>query len=133
MERLFSPWRSQYIDSFHGKKDDVCVLCAAHQDTDDDERLIVCRGKTCYVIMNLYPYNSGHLMIVPYRHVDSLVALTEPESAEVMSLLQRMTTALQAVSRPDLTNLDALRPLGHLDRLRGLGASLTRRGGEPGA
>jgi ATP adenylyltransferase len=105
MERLFSPWRSQYIDSFHGKKDDVCVLCAAHQDTDDDERLIVCRGKTCYVIMNLYPYNSGHLMIVPYRHVDSLVALTEPESAEVMSLLQRMTTALQAVSRPDGFNI----------------------------
>jgi ATP adenylyltransferase len=101
MERLFSPWRSQYIESFSGIKDGVCVLCAAYQDTHDEDRLIVCRGTTCYVIMNLYPYNSGHLMVVPNRHVSQFTALTETETAEVMKMTGRMMTALQIVSKPD--------------------------------
>ena len=107
MERLFSPWRSQYIATFSekGNADKECVLCKAYQANNDDEHLIITRGKECYVIMNLFPYNSGHLMVVPYRHVPTLVELTEAESTEVMSLLKRMTVALQKIMMPDGFNI----------------------------
>jgi ATP adenylyltransferase len=107
MERLYSPWRSKYIESFFHSKDEhgKCILCLAHQDKNDDDRLIVTRGKLCYVIMNLFPYNSGHLMIVPYRHTSTLFDLTDDESLEVMTLLKNMTKALQTVSRPDGFNI----------------------------
>ena len=81
------------------------MLCKAHQDNRDDEHLIVTRAKYAFVIMNLYPYNSGHLMIVPYRHVPSHIDLTGDESNEIMSLLQRMSIALQKVSHPDGFNI----------------------------
>lgn len=107
MERLFSPWRSKYIQSFSqpGSTNDGCVLCRAYQDNNDDEHLIVTRGKTCFVIMNLFPYNSGHLMVVPNRHTATLVDLTEDESLEVMSLLKQMSRVLQSVSHPDGFNI----------------------------
>jgi len=107
MEKLFSPWRSQYIATFSQKDrgDKECVLCNAHQANNDDENLIVARGALCYVIMNLFPYNSGHLMVVPYRHIPTLIELTEDESSEVMALLKRMTVALQKVMTPDGFNI----------------------------
>jgi ATP adenylyltransferase len=107
MERLFSPWRSKYIESFSRSPapGGACVLCDAFHDTDDDGRLIVTRGKACFVIMNLYPYNSGHVMVVPYRHVPTLVELTEAECAETMSMLQRMSSALERVAAPDGFNI----------------------------
>jgi ATP adenylyltransferase len=103
MKRLFSPWRSQYIESFSkpAAGSEECVLCAAHTDSAEDTRLIVQRGKTCYVVMNLYPYNSGHLMIVPYRHISSLNALTDEECLEMMQMVRTMAAALERVSRPD--------------------------------
>ena len=109
MERLFSPWRSKYIETFiHARTaDGECILCTASAEKRDDERLIVLRGTFCHVIMNLYPYNSGHLMIAPYRHVAALIDLTDDESSEIMSLLKRMTKALQKVSHPDGFNIGA--------------------------
>ena len=103
MDRLFSPWRSKYIETFSNPTDNKgeCVLCKAYQDKNDDEHLIVSRGKQCFVIMNLFPYNSGHLMIVPYRHIPDVIDLTDDESFEVMQLLKKMIAALRAVSRPD--------------------------------
>jgi ATP adenylyltransferase len=103
MKRLYSPWRSQYIESFahQDPHDTTCVLCTAHTDKRDDDRYIVTRGRYCYVVMNLYPYNSGHLMIVPYRHIASLRDLTDEESLEIMRLLKRMAAALEKVSHPD--------------------------------
>ena len=107
MERLFSPWRSKYIETFSQPEDtkNGCVLCKAYQDHNDDQHFIVTRGKLCFVIMNLYPYNSGHVMIVPYRHTPSLIDLSEDESLEVMLLLKKMMKALQVVSRPDGFNI----------------------------
>lgn len=102
MDRLFSPWRSKYIESFSHEKEgkEQCVLCSAHQADSDDEHRIVTRGKSSYVIMNLYPYNSGHLMIVPYRHLSELQDLTDDEASEMMLLVRRMTIALQKTSHP---------------------------------
>lgn len=107
MKRLFSPWRSQYIASFSDakQKNKGCIFCKAYKANKDDKNLIVTRGKRCFVIMNLFPYNSGHLMVVPYRHVPTLIELTEEESSEVMSLLKEMTSALQKIMRPDGFNI----------------------------
>jgi len=109
MEKLFSPWRSKYIETFIHSRNETgaCVLCTAFQDGRDDERLIVTRGRLCYVMMNLYPYNSGHLMIVPYRHISALTDLTDEESLEAMQLLKRMSSALMDVSHPDGFNIGA--------------------------
>ena len=107
MDRLFSPWRSKYIQTFVRSKDgpDVCVLCEAVTAGKDDENFIVAREKHAYVIMNLYPYNSGHVMVVPYRHIPNITELTDAESLEIMQLLQRMIRALEKVSHPDGYNL----------------------------
>src|SRR5437899_1352722 len=107
MDKLFSPWRSKYIQTFSGPTDDRsgCILCKAHEDNKDDDHLIVTRGDGCFVIMNLFPYNSGHLMVVPYRHVSNFTDLSDDESLEVMRLLRRMMVALQQVSHPDGFNI----------------------------
>lgn len=107
MKRLFSPWRSKYIASFadSAKKHKGCILCKAYRAKDDDANLIVKRGKHCYVIMNLFPYNSGHLMVVPYRHIPTLVELSEQESSEVMALLKSMTVALRKTVKPNGFNI----------------------------
>jgi ATP adenylyltransferase len=86
VERLWSPWRLEYVT---GHKQTACVFCfaadpSAPADTGIDQRsLIVFEGSTCYVILNLYPYNNGHLMVVPRRHVPTLAALTSEELQEV--------------------------------------------------
>lgn len=107
MQKLFSPWRSKYIETFShpDTEQGECVLCKAHRENKDDEHLIVTRGKRCYVIMNLFPYNSGHLMVVPYRHVAGLDNLDDEESLEIMNLLKKMTNVLQAVSHPGGFNI----------------------------
>jgi ATP adenylyltransferase len=105
MDRLFSPWRSKYIESFHQESGGTCILCTAYQGNNDIEKLIVHRGRTSYAIMNLYPYNSGHLMIVPYRHVPDIITLSDEESSELFVLLKKMIIALRQVSKPDGFNI----------------------------
>lgn len=104
MERLFSPWRSKYIESFFHEKNE-CILCKAYQESDDDKHLIVTRGEKSYVIMNLFPYNSGHVMVVPYRHLPDITELDDEETLEIMSLVKKMMLALRAVSQPDGFNI----------------------------
>jgi ATP adenylyltransferase len=117
MDRLFSPWRSKYIESFSKPKDETsgCVFCDARNGTDEDHRIIF-RGKASFVIMNLYPYNSGHIMVVPNRHLQELADLSSDESLEVMQLLQKMIAALRKVSHPEGFNLGA-----NLGKLAGAG------------
>ena len=107
MQKLFSPWRSKYIETFSQPTDEKgeCILCKAFRDNRDDENFIVTRGKLCYVVMNLFPYNSGHLLIVPYRHTPDLTDLTDDESLEIMTLFKKMMQALRKVSKPDGFNL----------------------------
>jgi ATP adenylyltransferase len=107
MDRLFSPWRSQYIESFlhSGKGEEDCVLCAAHLDAVDEHHLVVARTRSCYALLNKYPYNSGHLMVVPYRHTGDFASLDPGELNEIMALLQRLSAGLAAVLRPDGFNI----------------------------
>ena len=71
----------------------------------DEEGLIVARGESVYTVLNLYPYNPGHLMVVPYRQVSELEGLTDAESAELMSFTQKAIRVIKAVSRPDGFNV----------------------------
>jgi ATP adenylyltransferase len=109
MDKLWSPWRSNYIESFRTKKDsDDCVLCeAVKSNIESDESLVVFFGKNCYVVMNLYPYNSGHLMISPYRHICDFNSLQEAEMNEIMKVVGLSIRALDIAMKPQGFNFGA--------------------------
>ena len=103
MERLFSPWRSQYIASFSDKNrsnDDTCIFCAAVNEKRDARNLILLRRKHCFIMMNLYPYNSGHLMIIPYTHTAEMSALSVKEYADIMTTTSIAIDALAITMQP---------------------------------
>lgn len=102
MEHIFSPWRYKYIAS--ADKETGCVFCRA-RDGNDRDFLIVHRGDLNFIILNLYPYTSGHLMIVPYEHADSLAAVDGRTTAEMMEMAKRAQTALEAEYHPDGFNI----------------------------
>jgi len=102
MERLWSPWRLAYVTSASGTPSG-CIFCALHAPGRED--LILFSGRTCYVILNLYPYNNGHLMVVPNRHVASLQATTADERQELMELTRIAEMALTEAYTPQGINL----------------------------
>ena len=101
-EILWAPWRMEYIRS---EKETGCIFCDKPRAANDRENLIVHRGRWAFVIMNKYPYNNGHVMVVPYRHESELENLTAEENLELMELLQQCTCALKSVCRPHGFNL----------------------------
>lgn len=103
MDYLWTPWRYHYIAS--AKTDGVCVFCDAVAANKDRETLILLRGEKNFVILNRYPYTSGHVMIVPYLHVADLASADAAMLADMMQLAQRMQTALQKTYRPEGFNL----------------------------
>lgn len=111
MQRMWSPWRSKYIDSLKKppkkKKKGASIFAAALAAKDDDKHFILWRGKRCFVIMNRYPYNSGHLMIVPYRQTGKFEDLTPEEFIEIMATAQRAKKALDKVMKPQGYNFGA--------------------------
>lgn len=92
MKHLWAPWRIDYI---LGEKPDHCVFCLPENTDEDAERLVLFRGRHCFVIMNKYPYNNGHIMVCPYRHVMNLEDLTPEESTEMMELLKECAPILK--------------------------------------
>ena len=102
MKQLWSPWRLDYI---LGPKPDVCVFCLPSHTDEDEERLVLYRGKWNFVVMNKYPYNNGHLMVTPYRHIMNLCDLPAEEAAELMRLLQSCTAILQQCFSPQGVNI----------------------------
>lgn len=101
MERLFAPWRESYVTE--GAKEPGCVLCRAQESGAD--ALVVTTASLNFVVMNLYPYTSGHLMIAPRRHVGSLAEATEPELAEMMALARKVETVFRKAYTPDGLNI----------------------------
>ncbi len=88
-----------------GKKEKGCIFCKRRSDNDDRKNLILFRGKTAFVILNKYPYNSGHLMVVPNRHKRDLEALTTRELTELMQLTQKCVQVLKKTFSPDGFNI----------------------------
>ncbi|MEZ2389569.1 HIT domain-containing protein [bacterium RCC_150] len=104
-QRLWTPHRMAYIKGGQNQfSDDDCPFCVA-PDRTDEESLIVHRGKTCYVVLNLFPYNPGHLLVCPYRHVPDYTDITVEETAEMADLTQTAMRVLRKVANPSGFNL----------------------------
>lgn len=109
MKNLWSPWRSQYIDSFKEEQSGgECIFCkAAEKKISDTDNLVVHKGRNIFVMLNLYPYNNGHLMIVPVRHVGNLQGLSDDESEEIMKQIILAEKVLNEVYKPQGFNIGA--------------------------
>ena len=106
MERLWSPWRSQYIASGVDAQRDGCVFCLIAGNPDEDEaNFVLQRGEHCFVLLNLYPYITGHLMVVPYMHTNEFDSAPKEITDEMMDLTKRSQTALREVYSPSGFNL----------------------------
>ena len=102
LERIWTPHRMAYVRT--AVDEEGCPFCAIPGRADDDA-LVVARGATAYAVLNLHPYNPGHLMVLPYRHVADLTDLTADEAAELMAMTQQSLRAIRAVSRPHSFNV----------------------------
>jgi ATP adenylyltransferase len=102
METLWAPWRIGYIT---GAKPRGCIFCDKPAEGRDAENFIVFRGLSCFVILNLYPYNNGHLMVVPFAHIASLEDLDAETSQELMRLTQQAIRVLRRTMRPSAFNV----------------------------
>lgn len=103
MDYLWSPWRYRYLAE--APKPEGCIFCEMVAANQDEDRLIVYRGAMNFIVLNRFPYTSGHLMVVPYRHVAELAALDEAEADEMMRLIRAAEKNLRAVYRPDGLNV----------------------------
>jgi ATP adenylyltransferase len=94
-ERIWAPWRLEYVKDASKDSAEECIFCAKPAAGDDEANLIVHRGERCFVILNLYPYTNGHLMVAPYEHVASLPALDSDTVGEMMALSQQAMRLLE--------------------------------------
>ncbi len=109
MERLWSPWRLAYVTSTSTPSTD-CIFCSvsnSQQSVGAPSRddLVLAHGRACFVILNLYPYNNGHLMVVPRRHIASLTLATADELSELMQFTRDAESALTEAYRPEGINV----------------------------
>lgn len=102
MERLWAPWRLEYIV---GEKTEGCIFCDFPKRQEDQTNKILCRGDHAFVMMNAFPYSNGHLLVAPYRHMGDVSELTAQESLEIMQLVQKCCRVLRGMCRPDGFNV----------------------------
>ncbi|MBX9604316.1 MAG: HIT domain-containing protein [Bryobacteraceae bacterium] len=103
MERIFSPWRSRYVQN--STPGGGCIFCDKPAAGDDEKQFIVLRAERNFVLLNVYPYTSGHVMIAPYEHVASLEEADPAALAEMMQLARRIEAALRVIYKPSGINL----------------------------
>jgi ATP adenylyltransferase len=108
MDYLFTPWRYAYITT--ADRAPSCIFCDRAPSPDasresDERNLVLYRGQHCFVIVNAFPYTSGHVMVVPYQHLDRLDLLPPEAATEMMALAQRLESVLRALYHPDGINL----------------------------
>ena len=101
MDRLWSPWRLAYVTAAHTAPD--CIFCDALEHAD--AQLVLLRGRHAFVILNLYPYNNGHLMVAPNRHINTLVGLSSEEQTELMRMARWAEMALTEAYQPQGINV----------------------------
>jgi ATP adenylyltransferase len=105
MESLCAPWRIQYILAPKPPPSDTSIFARIAQDNDDEANLVVARDRTCFALLNRYPYTGGHLMVVPYKQTPDLHGLTDEELCDVMKLVRRCQDALTQVMKPNGFNI----------------------------
>ncbi len=99
---LYSPWRLDYILS---EKEKGCIFCIKPEANEDDKHFIVYRSEFCFVILNIYPYNNGHIMVVPYRHVSQLSDLNDDERNDLFAVVQKAEKVLNENYKPQGINI----------------------------
>jgi ATP adenylyltransferase len=103
MEHLWAPWRNRYVAGEEKPGEDLFRKIA--QSSDDASHYVLARTKASFAVLNRYPYNLGHLMVCPYREVDDLASLSAQESADLWTLVNRMTAALKKAMNPEGLNI----------------------------
>jgi len=101
MDKLWAPWRSKYI---YLRKNPKCIFCS-NPPANDRKKFIICRTKHSLAMLNLYPYNNGHVMVAPYRHVKSLEALSDIELLDTFKLLNRIKSLIDKKLKPHGYNI----------------------------
>lgn len=114
INNLWAPWRMRYIETEDEVSD--CIFCVKPAQKLDTENLILWRGESAFIIMNKFPYNNGHLMVVPYRHLQNITDLSEAESSEIHHLTGRCVTAMEKVLKAQGFNIGI-----NLGRIAGAG------------
>lgn len=115
MDKLWAPWRATYINKI-SKKLNGCVFCRILKQKTDAKNHVVVRKETCYAVLNIYPYNNGHMLIVPNRHVDDLSKLKKNERDELLDLLEEIKKLLDREMKPGGYNVGI-----NLGRIAGAG------------
>jgi ATP adenylyltransferase len=103
MEHLWAPWRNLYVKD--NQKNEGNIFAKIAQGSDDEGHYVLARGKSCFAVLNVYPYNTGHLMVIPYRASGALEDLSDDELLELMTMLKRMKAASTGAFRPDGFNV----------------------------
>jgi ATP adenylyltransferase len=98
--RIWAPWRLAYVKDASKDIEEGCIFCAKGAEDADEANLIVHRGEHCFVILNLYPYTNGHLMVAPYAHIGKLQEIPVEATAEMMALAQRAMSRLEEIYQP---------------------------------
>ena len=105
MENLHAPWRIEYILASKPETQEGSLFTRIAQSNDDEENLVIARDRTCFALLNRYPYTGGHLMTAPYKETPDMAGLTREELADLMELTRRCQAALQATMNPDGFNI----------------------------
>ncbi|MGH2686360.1 MAG: HIT family protein [Actinomycetota bacterium] len=116
MERLWAPWRGEYVKSAGNEEDQGCLFCEL-QKQDDEEALILARTELSFAVLNRYPYNSGHLMIAPFDHIGKFEEVPDTALLDMQQLMQRSIRALNEAMEPHGFNIGM-----NLGRVAGAGA-----------
>ena len=102
MKQLWAPWRMKFI---LGPRQEGCIFCNKPKENRDRENFILYRGKKVFIILNIFPYNNGHIMISPYRHITNVEDLNADECAELFDLVKRSVVALKTSMKPTGFNI----------------------------
>lgn len=102
MKILWAPWRIKFIKS---KKAKGCIFCKKIKEKNDKQNFIVFRGKFCFVMLNIYPYNNGHLMVIPYRHISDINKLKKEEETEIFEVIKKMVKILKKTHKIEGCNI----------------------------
>ncbi len=107
MDKLWAPWRSQYLTAITDKKSKKkeCLFCRIAKEQEDRKNAIFVRRKHCYAVLNIFPYNNGHSLVVPYRHVSDLSRLNEEEKLEFFALIDHVKGLMARELKPDGFNI----------------------------
>ena len=105
LQRLWAPWRMKYINSIPDTPGGECIFCTKPAENEDVKNCIVHRGEHCFVILNIYPYNNGHLMVVPYKHTPNLSDLDDAEKLDIMNTVDVVLRAMKSIMNPDGFNI----------------------------